>query len=215
MLLQAITSLVSGALFLNPFAVQGDIAGTMRRFAGHAAFVQAGIAGDIVTALGIIALAAVLYAAVGQRNKPLALVALGFYILEAGILVVSKIAVFALLHISQEYIATGEPSLETMANLALAAKDFTYRVHMIPFGLGATIFYYLLYRSNIVPAWLALWGLVAVPFVLVGSVWAAFAASVPPVLLALAIPYVPFEFFAGAFLLVRGFQIENRKDLTL
>lgn len=214
-LLQAVTSLISGALFLNPLVETGNIRETMLRFGNHAHLVQASIFGDIATALGIIALAAVLYEVAGQRNKPLALVALGFYILEAGILVGSKAAVFVLLHVSQEYMATGDRTLETMAELALAAKDFLYRIHMIPFGFGAMIFYYLLYKSDVVPSWLSLWGLTAVPFVLVGAAAASSGIPVPPVLLVLAVPYVPFEFFAGIFLLVRGFHHTSRKEWIL
>jgi len=53
--------------------------------------------------------------------------------------------------ISQEYVATGDKTLEQMGRLALETKDFIYSIHIIPFGLGAMIFYYLLYQSNVLP----------------------------------------------------------------
>lgn len=212
-LLQACASLISGALFLNPLVDPAHIRTTMLQLANNAGLVHANMIGDLITALGIIYLAAMLFTVVKRQNKALALVALAFYVFEAGILVVSKIAVFVLLNISQEYIATGDQSLETLANLALAAKDFTYRLHIIPFGFGAIIFYYLLYTSKATPAWLPLWGLATVPFVLVGAAWTISGAHMPPAFLVLSLPYVPFEFFAGVYVLVKGLNIQSGKEL--
>lgn len=184
----------------------------MLNLANNTSLVHANIIGDTITALGIIFLATMLFTVVQKQNKALALAALGFYIFEAGILVVSKIAVYILLYISQQYIATGDQALELTANVALAAKDFAYRLHIIPFGVGAVIFYYLLYRSNAVPKWLSLWGLIAVTFVLAGAAWKISGVHMPPVFLVLSLPYVPFEFFAGIYILVRGFQNTARKE---
>lgn len=211
-LLQAFTSLISGALLLNPLVDKADIGQTMHNLGNNAILVQASMIGDIITALGIIFLGTILYTVVGKQNKPMALVALGFYIFEAGLLVVSKIAVFVLLNISQEYTATGDQTLEVMAELALSAKDFVYRLHIIPFGFGAVIFYYLLYKSNILPKWLSLWGLITVPLVLVGAIWLTFGAAISPVVLALAVPYVPFEFFAGIYILIRGHKLQTERN---
>ena len=197
---------------LNPFVDSADLPATMHRFANHALLVKAGIIGDLITAVGIIVLAVLLHALVAERRKPMAHVALGLYILEASLLAVSKIAVFVLLKISQEYTANGDQSLEAMARLALEAERFIYKMHIVPFGLGAILFYFLLHRSNAVPRWLSLWGLTTVPFVLCGAVWSAIG-TVPVVLLALAVLYVPFEFVAGIFILVKGIpSITRRKD---
>lgn len=198
---------------MNPFVDSADLPKTMHLFADHAILVQAGIIGDLITAVGIIVLAALLHALVAERRKPLAHIALGLYILEASLLAVSKFAVFVLLKISQEYTANGDRSLEAMARLALEAERFIYKMHIVPFGLGAILFYFLLHRSNAVPRWLSLWGLTTVPFVLCGAVWSAFGNSVPVVLLALAVLYVPFEFVAGIFILIKGISpISRRKD---
>ncbi|WEK55968.1 MAG: DUF4386 domain-containing protein [Candidatus Cohnella colombiensis] len=200
-LLQACTSLISGAFLFNPFVIPGDISTTMLNLGHNAGMVHASIIGDVITALGIIFLATMLFLVVGKQNKAMALVALGFYIIEAVILVVSKFAAFVLLNISQEYVATGDNALVLMGKLALETKDFIYRIHIIPFGLGAIIFYYLLYRSNAIPKWLSLWGLFAVPLVLVGVVLKIYGVNAVSVF---AVPYVPFEFFAGIYLVVKG-----------
>lgn len=209
--LQAATSLISGALLLNPFIDPEKISETMLNLATHAGLVLASIFGDILTALGIVCLAAILYSVTEKQNKTMAIIALGFYILEAGILIANKVVVFVLLSISREHLAAGDRNLETLAQLALETQAFLYRIHIIPFGFGAIIFYYLLHRSKIVPTWLSLWGLVAVPFVLVGAILTSSGVHLPPAVLALAVPYVPFEFFAGIFILIRGFRIHFQK----
>ena len=71
---------------------------------------------------------------------------------------------------------------------------------MIPFGIGAILFYYLLLKAEILPKWLAWWGIITVPFILVFVPLATFGIETP---FALLIPYVPFEFFTGIYILIK------------
>ena len=98
-----------------------------------------------------------------KQSEKIALVAFGFYILEAALLAVSRMEAFSLLRISQEYVTAGQPAyLETMGNLAFESMDFVgSTLHMLTFCLGGILFYYLLYKSKIVPGALSLWGLIA------------------------------------------------------
>jgi hypothetical protein len=54
-------------------------------------------------------------------------------------------------------------------------SDATNAVLSLVFCLGAAMFYYLLYRSRIVPRWIALWGLVAIPFYVAADLLAMYA----------------------------------------
>ena len=71
---------------------------------------------------------------------------------------------------------------------------------MIPFGVGAILFYYLLMKAEVLPKWLALWGLITVPLILVCVPLANFGIETS---FALLIPYVPFEFFTGIYILIK------------
>ena len=86
-----------------------------------------------------------------------------------------------------------------------AASIYAGGIAMIPFGLGAILFYYLLMKSEIIPKWLAIWGLVTVPFVLAGIPLTVFGIAVP---FAVFVPYVPWEFFTGAYIIIRHRSIE-------
>ncbi len=79
---------------------------------------------------------------------------------------------------------------------------------MIPFGIGAVLFYTLLLKAAILPKWLALWGIVTVPLILVCVPLMAFGIDVP---FALMVPYVPFEFVAGIVIMIKYRNIKKRK----
>ena len=204
-LLQFITSFSSG-LFLQPaWLVPDDISATMLNIANNAGLMRANILLDMLTALGIIFLGTMLFVYLRKENEKMALVALGFYVLEAALLAASRGDAFSLLRMSQEYVTAGQPAyLETMGNLALESMDFVgFTLHMLAFCLGGILFYYLLYKSGIVPRALSLWGLITVLPLLVATLLGMFDYQVPFVV---AIPYVPFEFVIGVWILVKGVE---------
>lgn len=155
---------------------------------------------QIATAVVIIILGAAMYLTAGHINKTMAMIALSFYIFEAVLLAVSQIFIFGLLEASRLYLTSGDAGLVNLGNVLLSCRDFTGKMAIIPFGLGAILFYFLLMKAKTIPKWLALWGLVTVPFVLVGAPLMALGVTVP---FALFIPYVPFEFFTGINILIR------------
>ena len=202
-LLQFVTSFASG-VFLKPlWLVPGNINETMLKIAEHPGLLRANILLDMLTALGVIFLGVVLFVTLKKQNEKMALVALGFYILEAGLLAASRIATFSLLRISQEFASAGGPDyLPTLGNLALESMDFLGdTLHMLAFCLGAILFYCLLYKSSVVPRGVSLWGLITVLPLLAGTLAAIFGYELP---FALYLPYVPFEFVIGIWILVKG-----------
>ena len=208
-LLQFITSLSSGMFFQPALIVPDDIRQTMITVAENAWLMKANILLDMFTALGVIFLGAILYLSLREQNEKIALVALGFYILEGALLAASRADAFALLRISQEYASTGQPAyLETMANLALGSMDYVgFTLHMLAFCLGGILFYSLLYRSTLVPRALSTWGLVSIVPMLFVTLFAIFDIQVPTILAILALPYIPFELVIGVWILVKGIPV--------
>jgi len=195
---QATTALAGGLIGVGPFLDTENVTVAMHSITVNMAGVYAGIFLQIITALVVIALGVALYQAGKHINKTAALIALCFYLAEAFIHVVSQIIVFALAEVSSQFVSGGDTALITIGNLLLASRDFCGAIAMIPFGLGAILFYYLILQANIIPKWLGLWGLITVPFILVGYTLQAFGVSVP---FALYIPYVPWEWVAGIYIL--------------
>ena len=204
-LLQAITSLTSGLIMKTALTVPGNISETMIKIAENAWLMSANILGEMITALGIIFLGAMLFVTLRKQNENMALVALGFYVLEAALLAVSRIQAFTLLRISEEYVTEGYPAyLQTMGKLAFESMNYAYgALLMFAFCFGGILFYYLLYQSGVVPRALSLWGLIAVFPMLVGTLTQIFGYSIPFIFY---LPYVPFEFAIGVWILIKGLQ---------
>ena len=182
----------------------GNIVDSMTNIANDSVLMTASMLGDLITAAGIIFLGVVLFVTLRRQSERMARVALGLYVLEAAILAASRIAGLFLVSISQEYVTAGHPaSLQTTGNLALETMNSGYTLALVPFGLGAILFYYLLYKSRTTPRALSLWGLVTVPFLLVATLS---TLSGYDGLTFLNYPYAPFEFVIGAWILVKGIR---------
>jgi Domain of unknown function (DUF4386) len=102
---------------------------------------------------------------------------------------------------------TASPAGVRLGNLLVDAVDVS-AVTAIVFCLGGVMFYLLLYRSRIVPRWIALWGLVAAPFYV-----AAFLLPMYDVIgtdsAAQSVLYLPLavqEMVLAVWMIARGFR---------
>lgn len=208
-LLQFITSFSSGVFLKQAWLVPGNLRETMLRIADNPWLMRANILLDMLTALGVIFLGAMLFLALRNQNEKMALTALGFYVLEAVLHAVSRMEAFSFLRISQEYVAAGNSTyLLTMGNLAFESMNFVgSTLMMLAFCLGAILFYYPLYKSGVVPRALSLWGLITVFPMLIGTLTQVFGYSIPFIFY---VPYVPFEFVIGVWILVKGIPETNQ-----
>jgi hypothetical protein len=206
-LLQFMTSFISGAILKQAWFVPGNISETMLKIANNPFLMRTTILLDMLTALGVIFLGAMLYVTLRKQNEKMALVALGFYFLEAALLAVSRTEAFSLIRISQEYAAAATPTLQIMGQLAYESMDFVGNtLHMLAFCLGGILFYYLLYKSRVVPVALSLWGLIATFPMLIGTLTQIFGYTIP---FYFYLPYVPFELVIAFLILVKGIKGEQ------
>jgi hypothetical protein len=102
---------------------------------------------------------------------------------------------------------TGSPAGVRLGSLVIDS-DATNAVLALVFCLGAGMFYVLLYRSRIVPRWIALWGLVAIPFYVAADLLAMYAVigvnSTEQSLL--FVPLGVQEMVLAAWMIARGFR---------
>jgi len=204
-LLQFVTSFSSGMFLKQAWFVPGNIGETMLKIADNPWLMRANILVDMLTALGVTFLGVMLFITLRKQNEKIALTALGFYLLEVALLAASRMGAFSLLRISQEFAAAGQPAyLQAMGQVAYESMDFVGNtLHMLVFCPGGILFYYLLYKSSIVPHALSLWGLITVFPMLIGTVSQIFGYTLPFFLYA---PYVPFEFAIGVWILIKGIK---------
>ena len=212
-LIQFVTSITNGLVVL-PMAtgVQGfglleNIGQTMANIAKNAGLIRLDILLELVTAAGVIFLGGMLYSAVRKQNEGLALTAFGLYVLEGVLIAVTKLALFALLVLSQQFIAAGSPvSLEPMARIVYEVMSYSSKMFNFAFCLGGTIFYALLFRARTVAWPLSLWGLVSAQGVFAGVLLGLFGVEAPIFLFVL---YIPFELVIAVWILIRGVKKET------
>jgi hypothetical protein len=202
-LLQAVAAAVWTYL-LSSLIVTDDISASMTNIANNALQMRASIVFTMITAIGIVMIGVLMYVILKKQNRNIAIVAMGLYLLEAAILAASRIEAFSLLRISQESVIAGHPAyLQTLGNLFYESADFGDWLHMLPFALGATMFYYLFFKSGYIPRVLSLWGLIAASVAVIGTLFGLLGYDVP---IYVFIPNLPFELTIGVWLIVRGIR---------
>ncbi len=197
---QAVTALVGGSIFLGPFDSTEMTSELLIRIYDSSAIAYSSILLQMITAVVIIMLGVAMYVLVRHINKTLAIVALSLYILESALLSIAQIFAYSLVAVSSMFVSNSDTSLLAIGEILLACKSFAGEIAMIPFGIGAIIFYFLLLKASVIPKWLALWGIVTAPLIMVFVPLMSFGVNVSFILL---VPYVPFEFFTGLYILIK------------
>ena len=200
-LLQFFTSLAGEIILKMGLVVPGDTAATLLRIAARPWLLRVNILDEMITAAGVIWLAVLLYEALRAHGRVFALTAFALYFLEAVLTAVTRLAAFPLLALSSQFAATPSASLLAEADRALASMNFGFTLLMLVFCPGAILFYWLLFKSRLVPPALSLWG-----FITVIPVFFAIVLSVLGINLSfyIVVPYIPFEFAIGLWILIKG-----------
>jgi hypothetical protein len=166
-------------------------------------FIQAAAAAGI--AIG-------LYSILKKYNGALALGAVGFRVVEGVFVLIGTLSLLSLLTLSQEFIAVGAPgasSFQTSGTLLLAVRDWSGNViSALAFGLGALMYYVILYKSNLIPRWLSGWGVLGTVLGLAATVLASFTHdfNMGSVNTLLNIPIGLQEMVFAVWLIAKGFN---------
>ena len=104
--------------------------------------------------------------------------------------------------ISNEKTAGEASYFKTSGALLLAAKEWTSVAENFPYGLGALIFYSILFQSDLVPQWLSVWGLIGAVLMFAMGFLRMFGHPV----VYLAIPILLNELVLAVWLIVIGFN---------
>jgi len=203
-----VASMLSGSL-LTSVVGSGSISDILLNISDNLTLMRISILVELVTSIGIVVLAALLYIVFNKQHKIIASVALGWWLAEAIILAVCKIGAFALIPLSQEYVEAGTPASSYFQTLG----DFLYygvdrqgwAIHMLFFSLGGILWYYLFFKSRYIPRVLSAWGVAAVSVVLINVLFVLFDRDLELVMVALA-PYLVFEALIGPWLMFKGIR---------
>ncbi|BCL61733.1 hypothetical protein DGMP_24260 [Desulfomarina profundi] len=151
---------------ISSIALTGSIFGAPDYLTRISANVIQFITGTLLVLIMGFALASVpvmMFPIFKQYNEPLALGSVIFRgALETSAYIAIAVCWLLLLSLSQEYINAEPPDLslyQILGTLILKTVNIISQILAIVFSLGALMFYFLFYRSKLIPRWLSTWGL--------------------------------------------------------
>jgi hypothetical protein len=159
-----------------------------------------------ILAVSLAGIAIVIYPILKKHNEALALGYVGARIVEGVLFIVAILTILTLYKLSQNFVKAGAPDasyFQTLGELLLAVRYWAYNVLWpITLGLGGLMFYYLLYKSILIPRWLSVWGLIGAPLFPVA--WLSlFGSTISGYFI---IPLVVNEMVLAVWLIVKGFN---------
>ena len=206
-----ITGTVAGVLSLGLSAPVRDAGDPFAAAAEHSGVVVMGGLLVLVMGLSLAFVPVVLFPVLRRVDEVLAI---GYLIMrgavETACYVLLAIGWLLLVPLGEAMSAgpgTASPAGVRLGSLVVDA-DATNAVLTLVFCLGATMFYVLLHRSRIVPRWIAMWGLVAIPLYVVADLLAMYAViganSSQQVLMFM--PLAVQEMVLAVWMIARGFR---------
>lgn len=206
------TAILVGALFLISYfgvfagyALLGSVMDTpdyLTQFHPNKTQVMSGVLLELVNGIAVLGIAVTMYPLLKKYNEAIALGYVAFRVLECGMQIAMDMSPLSLLALSQNYIETGAKDplqFETLGALYLAERNAAAFMLMIFFVVGAMLFYYLLYRSQLVPRFISIWGVIGLVLIVTMNILGNQN-------MILALPIIGNEIFLAVWLLIKGFS---------
>src|SRR5207245_2932255 len=137
-----------------------------------------------------------------KHSKRTALAYLATMIVEVVLLSIGVLALLVIVPLARH---AGEAGAQTLGSILVQTNATAYQMGEMALGVGAIFLCLLLFRTQLVPRWLAISGLIGYPILVVGTVAEIFAIHIG---LYLTILVIFFELALPFWLFFKGFQPE-------
>ncbi len=201
-LLAMTASLVGGMM------IQGDISQPdfMSNILDGKYTIITGVALELLNAFAVIGIAAALWNPLKQRSPAITAGYLCVRVVEATFCTAAAFIPVMMITLAEQTIGnrfTTYSERAFFANMLNTVRDdiVAYAVPIF-FGIGAILLYIMLYRSGLIPKYIAIWGLAAAPAVIIANTFVT-ATMVKPVLV---LPMIVNEIYLGIYLVAKGFR---------
>ena len=182
---------------------------TLTRFSADGNQVAAGAFFYLVAAFASTGIAIAMYPVMKESNAGLALGSVVFRTIEGVFYLVGVASLLSLLTLGRQFMTAGagdRAALQTVGNLMVSTRDYSALVAVFAFCLGAFMYYYLFYQSQLIPRWLSGFGLVAIILMMAACMLALFSGNRITSYIPLAFPIFLQEMVLAVWLIVKGFN---------
>ena len=208
------TSRLIGGLFLAGFVIYGTGSVLVNSVVDGPDFLASVDSQKTTLALGaflMIATSAVdigkavfFFPVLERHGKRTAVAYLATMVFEMALMTVGVLALLMIIPLAGQ-VDHGEQSLDSaqaLASLAVDANETAYQIGQLSLAFGCLFLCALLFRTGLIPRWLAAWGLIGYALHMTGAAAEIFGA---PISLVLLIPGGIFEVTLAFWLLIKGF----------
>jgi Domain of unknown function (DUF4386) len=201
-----VADVISRAALLTPVLELPD---PLAAVAANETSVVLGVVLLFVGAAAAAGIAIAMYPVLRGHGEALALGSVGFRLIEATFYLGVVGCLLILVALGEQAAGGGDAAAFAVpVALVLAAREALGQVGVLAFAVGATMYYWLFYRTRLVPRWLSAWGLVAIASLAVSVVLVTSGVvepmSQPQVLLAAPIGLQ--EMVLAGWLIAKGFR---------
>jgi Domain of unknown function (DUF4386) len=200
-----------GALFLSAFLLYGvgfalvtsvtgapDFLATM---SAHQTILTIGAVLMLLNSVAVVALGVLFFPILERHGKRTALAYLAARIVEGVFLAGGVLALLMTVPLAQQGIDAG--LAKALGSLALQSNTMAYQIAEMSLGLASLFLCALLFRTRLIPRFLAVWGFVGYAIFLTGAIAEIVGIHIG---LVLSIPGGLFELALGFWLLIKGFS---------
>jgi hypothetical protein len=203
-------SRIIGALFLLGFLFYGVGSGLATSLVGGSNFLSTIAASQTLLVIGAflmflntgvdVAKGVLFFPILERHSKRTALAYLATMIVEVVLLAVGVLALLLIVPLARH---AGEAGAQTLGSILVQTNAGAYQMGEMSLGVGAIFLCLLLFRTQLIPRWLAISGLIGYPILVAGTIAEIFGMHIG---LYLTIPGFFFELVLPFFLIFKGFQ---------
>lgn len=182
--------------------------------------VLVGVINDLLLVMAAVGTAVMLFPYLRHWNEHIALGYLCFRFMEAVFIAIGLVSILGLLHLSINYDSEIFASKENFLAVGLVLQAFHRWTSMLGpnlmLGLNTILYSYLLFRTNLVPKPLALFGMATAVSVFIAGLLEMFGV-IEPLSTAkglIALPVGVYEMSLAVWLIVKGFNRQKLESLN-
>jgi len=201
-----------GALFLVGFLTYGVGSGLVTSLVGGSNFLSTIAASQTILVIGAflmflntgvdVAKGVLFFPILEKHSKRTALAYLATMIVEVVLLSIGVLALLLIVPLAKH---AGEAGAQTLGAILVQTNATAYQMGEMTLGVGAVFLCLLLFRTQLIPRWLAISGLIGYPVLVAGTIAEIFGLHIG---LYLTIPGFFFELVLPFWLFFKGFQPE-------